>query len=246
MRAKNPYILLGIGLILAGIWLAPIAYILLESAPLSALGISLIILGAVCFVLGRTRPNVSPEVSSLLLETGLENISSIIEELGLSSKAIYLPSSMTNGRPKALIPLHLNSALPLIERTLPNRLIVKYGPKPENIGLLITTPGSATTKIQESATASTAVEMEHVLSYVLAGVLDMVNTVRVSMNEERVIIEVYNPQMEYERLQLHECLGSPLASIIAALVAENLNKPIVVEREVVDKNKSVIELGVSK
>ncbi len=246
MRAKNPYSLLGTGLIVAGIWLAPIAYILLESAPLSALGISLLILGAVCLVLGRTRPNISPEVSSLLLETGLENISSIVEELGLSSKAIYLPSSMTSGQPKALIPLHLNSALPSIERTLPNRLIVKYGPKPENIGLLITTPGSATTKMQVSATASTSVEMEHALSSVLAGVLDMVNTVKVSMEEERVIVEVYNPQMEYERLQLYECLGSPLASITAALVAENLNKPIVVEREVIDKNKSVIELGVSK
>ena len=91
MRVKNPYILLGTGLILGGIWLAPIAYILLESTPLSALGVSLIILGAICSVLGRTRPNVSPEVSSLILETGLENISVMVEELGLSSKAISGP-----------------------------------------------------------------------------------------------------------------------------------------------------------
>jgi len=246
MKTKNPYIALSTGLILAGIWLAPIAYILLKSTPLSALGISLIILGAVCFVLGRTRPNVSPEVSFLLLKTGLENIATIVEELGLSSKAIYLPSSITNGQPKALIPLHVNSSLTSIERTLPNRLIVKYGSKPEDIGLLITTPGSATIKMQESATSSTPADMEYALSSVLTGVLDMVNAVRVAMNEERVIIEVYNPQMEYEKLHLYECLGSPLASVIAALVAENLNRPVVVEREIMEKNRSVIELGISK
>jgi hypothetical protein len=246
MKAKNPYVSLSIGLILAGIWLAPIAYILLESTPLSALGISLIILGAVCYTLGRTRPNISPEVSSLLLETGLENISTMVEELSLSSKAIYLPSSMTNGQPKALIPLHLNSSMPSIERTLPNRLIVKYGPKPENIGLLITTPGSATTKMQESVTASTPAQMEYALSSVLAGVIDMVDTVRVIMNEQKVIIEVYNPRMGSGRLQLYEYLGSPLASIIAALVAENINKPVVIDSEKIDKNKSVIELGISK
>ncbi|MFC2018325.1 hypothetical protein ACFLTQ_03390 [Chloroflexota bacterium] len=233
-------------MILFGIWLAPVAHILLESTPLSALGISLIILGSISYVLGRTRPNISPEVSSLLLETGLENIAIMIEEMGLSSKAVYLPSSMTNGRPKALIPLHMNPSLTSIDRALPQRLIVKYGPNPEDMGLLITTPGSATTKMQESASASTPAEMENALSSIITGTLDMADSIRVGMNEERVIIEVYNPRMEYERLQIYECLGSPLASITAALVAENLEKPIIVESEVSDKNKSVIELRISK
>lgn len=246
MKTRNPYILLSIVLFLAGLWLAPIADVILESTPLTALGISLIILGAVCFVLGRTRPKISPEVSALLLETGLENIAAIVEELGLSSKAVYLPSSMTNGQPKALIPLHLNPSLPPIERALPNRLIVKYGPNPEDLGLLITTPGSASTKMLESASATTPAEMESALSSVLTGMLDMVDTVKVGINEERVTIEVYKPQMKYERLRLYECLGSPLASIAAALVAENLDKPTVVERELHDNNKGVIELRISK
>ena len=78
---KNSYILLGLGLILVGLWLAPVAHLLLDSTPLSALGVCLIILGAVCFVLGRTRPKISPEVSAILLETGLENISTIAEQI---------------------------------------------------------------------------------------------------------------------------------------------------------------------
>ncbi|MFC1925988.1 hypothetical protein ACFLW2_04770 [Chloroflexota bacterium] len=246
MTAKNPYILLSIGLFLTGIWLAPVAHLLLESTPLTALGISMVILGAVCLVLGRTRPNISPEVSALFLETGLENIAMMVEEIGLSSKAVYLPSSMTNGMPKALIPLHSSPSLPPIEKALPQRLIVKYGPNPEDLGLLIITPGSATVKMLESASASTPVEMENALSSVLTGMLDLVNTVRVSMTEESVTIEVSKPQMKYERLRLYECLGSPLASIVAALVSESLDKPIVVEHEVHDKNKSVIELSILK
>lgn len=246
MKSKDPYILLSIGLVITGVWLIPIAHLLLKSDPLSALGISMVILGTVSFVLGKTRPNIPPEVSTLLLETGLENIAGIVEELGLSSKAIYLPSSMTHGQPKALLPLNANSSLPPKERVISQRMIVKYGPKPEDIGLLITTPGSATIKMTEPTSASTSAEMENVLSSVLTGVLDMVNTVRVNITEENVTVEVSNPNMEYTNLRLYEFLGSPIASIVAALVAENLDKPIIVEHEAYHKNKGVIELAIAK
>jgi len=69
---SNQYRELGLGLFLAGIGLIPTAYLLLHSIPLIALGISLVILGAVCLALGKSRPKISPEVSSLLMETGLE------------------------------------------------------------------------------------------------------------------------------------------------------------------------------
>jgi len=69
---RNQYRELGLGLFLAGIGLIPTAYLLLHSIPLIALGISLVILGAVCLALGRSRPTISPEVSSLLMETGKE------------------------------------------------------------------------------------------------------------------------------------------------------------------------------
>lgn len=238
--------MLGLGLLLTGLCLTPVAHFLLDSTPLTALGICLVILGAVCLVLGGSRPKISPEVSAILLETGLENISILVEELGLRSKAIYLPSSVTHGQPQALIPLHSNPPLPLIGRTLPKRLIAKYGPNPEDIGLLITTPGSATTKMLELRSVSTSAEMETALSSILSGVLDMVDSVRVDMTGESVAIEVSNPQMKYNNLRLYECLGSPLASIVAALAAETLDKPIVIESEVHNEDKSMIKLGILK
>lgn len=60
-----------LGLVLSGVGLSPVSFLLLHSTPLTALGISLLILGAACFVLGRASPYVSPEMSALLIGTGL-------------------------------------------------------------------------------------------------------------------------------------------------------------------------------
>ena len=92
---SNSFTLLGLCLSLSGLTLVAIAFIILQSTPLTALGLSTIILGAVSFALGRGQPKISPEASEILLQSGIENISAIVEELGLKSKAIYLPSSMT-------------------------------------------------------------------------------------------------------------------------------------------------------
>jgi len=243
MKARNSYIWLGSGLSFTGVWLVPVAHFLLESTPVTALGLSLIILGTVCLVLGRTRPRISPEVSTLLLETSLENISAIIEELGLTSKGIYLPSSKAQGQSQALIPLHSASSLSGIGRSLPKRLIVKYGPNPEDIGLLVTTPGSATTRMLESVPEFIATELEDALTSILDGMLDMADGVRVSMNGGAITVEVINPRVEYKNIRFYECLGSPVASIAASLAAEASGKPVVVEKETPGKGKSVIELG---
>ena len=245
MRPRNSYISLGWGLLLTGVLLVPVAHSLLKSTPLTALGLSLIILGAVCLVLGRTRPKISPEVSVLLLETGLENISAMIEELGLRSKGIYLPSSKTQGgQPQALVPLDSSLSLAAMDKMLPRRLIVKYGRNPGDMGLLITTPGSAVIRMLESIPGPTAAELEDALSYVLDGMLDVADGVKVAVTDKSITVVVHNPRVEYKNIRLYECLGSPLASIAAALAAEALGKPITVQKEELSKSKSLIELRI--
>jgi len=244
MRAKNRYILLGWGLLVTGVWLIPVAHFVLESTPLTATGSSLIILGVVSVVLGRTRPSVSPEISALLLDTSLENISAIIEELGLRTKAVYLPSSMTQGQPRTLIPLRANHSVPLVGKALPRRLIVRYGPSAEDIGLLISTPGSASLRMLETAPGSSSSEMEEALASVLGGMLDIADGVRVATTGKTITVEITNPRVEHKSIRFYECLGSPLASIAAAVVAEALDRPVAVEREEYGKGKSLIELGI--
>jgi hypothetical protein len=102
---SNPYRILGLGLCLAGTIFAPVSYFIINSVPLTAVGISTIVIGFVCIALANTRPYVSPEASELMLKTGMENIAALLEELGIRSKAVYLPSTMRDGHPQALVPL---------------------------------------------------------------------------------------------------------------------------------------------
>lgn len=241
---RNLYSLLGLALLLAGVALMPVSYLLLHSTPLTASGLSLLILGAVSLVLGRTRPRLSPEASAILLDTGLENIGVILEELGLKSKAVYLPSSMSGGRPQALMPLHTNGngAHLQIVGTLPRRLIVKYGSKPDEMGLLVSTVGSAAVGMLEGRPGETIEEIESSLSLMLEGVLDLADGVRVSGSGDAIEVLVGNPRLGYKRTALYEYLGSPLASIVASLTSEALDKPVTIVRESWEKGKATIEL----
>src|SRR3989338_4868611 len=105
MKNKNPYLRLGLVLTLSGAVLAPVFYFVAVSVPLTALALSAIILGLVSAMLGNARPAVTPEASQMMLQTGIENIAALLEELGLTARAIYLPSPENGGRPKALNPL---------------------------------------------------------------------------------------------------------------------------------------------
>jgi hypothetical protein len=214
----------------------------MRSIPLTALGISTVILGVVSLALGRAQPEISPEATSILFESSLENVSALVEELGLNTKAVYLSSSITGGEPKALIPLHLNPNPPNPKAPLPKRLVVKYGSNPEDLGLLITTPGSTIINLLESKPGSAPADIESTLSSLLTGITDVADSVKLAMNNERILVEVSKPRLEHRNAKVYMCLGSPLASIIASIVAEALNEPIIIESEEHSKGKAVIKL----
>jgi hypothetical protein len=62
------------------------------------------------------------------------------------------------------------------------------------------------------------------------------------MAGEKIIVEVSNPRLKHKSIQIYECLGSPLASIVASMIAEALDKPVIIDRETNEKHKSIIEL----
>jgi len=241
---KGSYTLLGLGLTLAGSMLSLTSYIILRSIPLTSLGISTVILGAVSLALGRAQPEISPEAMSILLESSLENVSALVEELGLNSKAVYMPSSITGGEPKALIPLHSNPNPPKPKAPLPKRLVVKYGSNPEDLGLLITTPGSTIVGMLESKPGSAPADIESALSSLLTGITDLADSVKLTMDGERILVEVSKPHLKQRNASIYACLGSPLASMIASVVAEALNEPVIIGNEEYSKGKAVIELKV--
>jgi hypothetical protein len=222
--------------------LTVLAYLVLRSTPLTSLGISTILIGAVTFAIARGQPKIPPEASAILLQSGVENISAIVEELGLKSKAVYLPSSISGDKPKALIPLDSN--VEFGNKILPKRLIVKYGPKPEAVGLLVVTPGSAVGGMVEAKPDCSAGDLESAISLVLSGTINLADGARVTVDGEKVLVEVVNPRLEGSKMWVYESLGTPIASIVASVVAEVLDKPVSINRERSIKGKCVFDLKV--
>lgn len=244
MLNKNPYTWAGLGLLVAGSLVSLSSYFIFLLTWLTALGVSMLILSFILLALGRTIPKLPPEVSALLLQTATDNIASIIEELGIDSKGIYLPSSLTGGKSQVLIPLHSNSSLPPITKALPQRLIVRYGASPDNIGLLLSTTGTIAVGMLESRPGPTSDEIESALTSLFRGILDVADGIRVITHENHISAEILNPRIENKTTRAHQCLGGPLASIVASVAAEAWGKPVIIKQEEEHKGKYSIELEI--
>jgi hypothetical protein len=228
---SNPYRLLGLILSVAGAVLAPVFYLIVGSVPLAAAAMSAIIIGCTCLVLANARPYLSPEACRMLLKTGMENTAALLEELGLRNKAIYLPSTLRNGHPQALVPLGLEGNKLEIKEKLPGRLIVRYGPGQEEMAIAVTTAGSVSLELLGSRPGPAADEIESALNYILSGVLDIAGGARVYVTDSRVNLEVTAAKMDYEDVWYYRCLGSPVASIGAAVASEALGRPVRIVEE---------------
>ena len=241
---NNPYRILGLGLCLAGAIFAPITYFVISSIPLTAIGLSTVVIGIVCIALANTRPYVSPEACELILKTGMENTAALLEELGLRSKAVYLPSTMRDGHPQALIPLVENKEILLVQGKIPGRLIVRYGVNPDDMAIAVTTPGSINIDMLETKPGPTASEIQAATTYILTGLLDLANSVTVEITDAQVNVEVSGSRLHHEDIWFYRCLGSPVASIVAAISSEALEKPVRIREESYSKGKSRIILEV--
>ncbi len=180
----------------------------------------------------------------MMLQTGIENIAALLEELGLRGKAIYLPPSLRNGRAQALIPLRHDQNPVQITNRIQGRLIVRYGHDPEALGIAVTTPGSICLDGLEIQPGPTSAELASAMNHVLVGMLDIASSLTVNTNNSRVNIEVSNPKLSYQNIWFYRSMGSPLASIAATITSEALDKPITVTREEHRGNKNMIELEV--
>jgi hypothetical protein len=241
---NNPYRLLGMGLIIAGAIFTPVTYFIINSIPITAIALSAIMIGFTSIALANTRPQISPEASQMILETGMENIAALIEELGLVNKAIYLPSSMRTGNAQALIPLSGDIDLKRIREKIPRRLIVRYGDDPGDIAIAVIAPGGTGLKIPDIKLGPSAQEIEQAVNYVLTGFLDIAHSVKVQVNDRRINIEVTGPRLHYENVWYYRCMGSPIASIVASIASDGMGKPVRIAEENYVKGKSIIQLEV--
>ena len=240
---RRPYRILGLSLILAGIIFAPVSYFVINSAPLAAAGVSTLVLGFTCFALAGTRPNISPEAAEALLEAGAENIAALLEELFLHNKAIYLPSAMTDNRPRAIIPF-TDKPVRRVGHPVSGRLVVRFGAEPDELAIAVSTPGGANLKMVQEMLGPTRAQLESAMSRVLVGVLDMATSVGVAMEDHRLRVEIAGARLHSENVWYRGSLGSPLASVVAAISAEGLGKPVRIRSETFQKRRTVVDIEV--
>jgi len=231
MRPLSAYGKLGAGLLTAGAIAAPVFYFIGGSIPLTALGLSAVLLGFVALLLARSLPHLPPRAAEALLAAGLENLAGLLEELGADGRAIYVPSAMGGGKPQALIPLHRDAVIPVINKAAAGRMIVAFGQRPEDVGLLVSTPGTAAVQALDGSPGGSSAELEWGLTKILVGALDVVRAVQVGREGNAFTVRLQGAAMDHDDLRLVEVMGSPLASITAAVIAEGTGVPVVIAGE---------------
>ncbi len=241
---NNRFNKLGIGLCITGAIIVPVSYFGIGSVPLTSIGISAVLIGMTCILLAHSSSILSPEVHQLMLKTGLENTAALLEVLGVSNKAIYLPSTMRGGDRRTVLPLEENTDINSMIDILSNRLLIKYGQNPEDMAISLTTPGCIDMEMFETIPGPSAEEIETAINFVLVEILDIADSASVILFADRIYIAVSNPKMVFEDILYYRCMGSPIASIIATISSEALGRPIRIIDENPEKKLNTITLEV--
>ncbi|WP_069807925.1 hypothetical protein [Vulcanisaeta thermophila] len=216
---------LGISLLILGAGVTAIGYLILNSIPVFIMGISILIMG----ILATWGEDSLGGVNQELMSTAWENVAALIESVGIVNKAVYLPSSLTqDSRAYALI----TPAQPTGLTNIPTGLIVKYGPSPNEVGILVRTMGTRAVELcRESGAIST--DLESSLNNCIVNHLGLARRVisHVDGDRVRVVINGSRAVNAYGNTVVRAVLGSPMASIVASVVAESLNRPVIYDSE---------------
>jgi hypothetical protein len=112
------------------------------------------------------------------------------------------------------------------------------------MAIAVTAPGSTSLKNLEIKTGSTSSDIEQAAANVLTGQLDIATAVEVRMDGNKMEIEVTGPRMHFENVWYYQCMGSPIASILASIASDGLDKPVRIMEDSYNKGKSIIKLEV--
>lgn len=229
---------LGLSLVVIGVGVTVIGLIIIHSIPITILGASVVIIG----MLAAWGEGSLEESILRLSSASWDNLALLLESLGTVSKAIYLPSSMVeDSTPCALIP----QGGVMISGKLPRGFIIRYGSGPSDVGLRVRVMGS---KAVEDCLKAGVVsnDVDSTLSNCIVNYLTLAKNVEYSASGNTISVMVNEPRVSniYEGTIINIVLGSPMASIVASLVAESLNRPVTIINEEPRDNAILISLRV--
>lgn len=227
---------LGISLLILGAGITAIGYLILNSIPLFILGISVIIMG----ILATWGEESTEGVIQDLVKASWDNVAALIESVGIANKAIYLPSTVTqDSRVYALI----TPTQPSDINKVPMGLIIKYGSMPHDVGILIRTMGTRAVELCRQAGAISN-DLDSSLNNCLINHLSLAKRVISYVDGSRIRVVVNGSKINdiYGNTVTRAVLGSPMASIVASVIAETLNRPVIYDNEGVRGGETWIEV----
>jgi hypothetical protein len=222
--------LLGIVLLVIGLFFGLFFYFVVDSVPLVAVGLSMVILGVMSIGLASVRPYISPEAWKVLFTTGVVNTTGILEDFKIRNRAIYLPRCMSDGPNRAIIPINGESRAKDIQEKLPH-FTVNRGPNQEDTHFSVATPGNLSLDLLPRRPGPTQNGIKKAIEYILNRVLDLAVRVKISHMGSHLHVIVTGAEINYDEVLYYQCVGSPIASIAAAISSEALEKPVQIIEE---------------
>jgi len=214
--------------------LAVVGYLEPGLTPLMVLGVAVFVIG----MLVQWDEGAMEHTIVNLASAAWENVSALVEASGVVNNGIYLPSSAVGGEPMVLVPSTPVASLGSIK--IIGKPLATYGQGAT--GLLLASPGSRAVAACRGVISS---DLEASLRNCLVRELSLARGVAVTEGEV-IGIRVEGARLIdlYGNSTIKAVLGSAVASIVASIAAEALNRPIAIQNEARDRGALLVRLRV--
>ena len=218
-KKVDRYAAFGLGLATFGGPFAVYSFYVLLSVPLTALGLSFVVLGLTAVLIPET-PVPAGSIRAMV-EGACVNVEALLEEFDAKERAVYLPPR--DGRVYAYVPLKgpLRPGDLALVVEAPLRVVTEVRGEP---GLMIFPPGSEAVRL---AALDEEVELKEAISYVLVDFLEAVESAQAMKSGGRWIVQIKNPRVGTEYPRFAKVLGSLPTSIAGCVSSQVLGKPVV-------------------
>ena len=227
--------IVGIDFLIVGIAVFSLARVLDQSVSISALGFAISIIGAL--VLLVVPESIPKDAYKALLNDSIANIETILRESKIQARAYTVVGK--DGKIRAFIPIDPDSSnlkpvdygnlIQSMNRSA-DRLIVNYGGLH---GLVLIHPGNELVRV---AKVEERESIEVALRKVIITLSNLATSLSAIEDGKIIRVDVKNPRLSFDFPRFEMCLGLPLSSVIAGVVAKVKGMPVMILDEKLDRS----------